>query len=317
MPSINPTVSYIATSNRNDHQEDALIDATVIANYGDPGLTEDYQFDILSRYVICMIESSNRVLTNNRYNNMIVIVQRPPALWINYQGGIAASTSAQQRVDANLNVAIGQAGNFSSSNIAPINVPYNMGDTIKIKLLKDSNYLSLLTANTFFQSVDTRWTTLQQSYGTWHTQGAAIPYISQQSNGSNSLRVKTITPYGSGTQNPNSNNSFFYFCLNKAQYEAFVLNQYPNQTNSLVNLFTNKSNFAAYYSQNGGYAYQQQTTFNFPIVMYEDVNIGLKARTSVTNCIPLIVTSPSNFTVPSARASGTVNYNPTYVIRSS
>jgi len=313
MPSTNPTIGYMSVTNRNDHQQDALIDATVIANYGDPGLTEDYQFDILSRYVVCMIESSNRTLTTNRFSKMIVIVERPQPLWISYQGGIASSISTQQRIDNNLNMNVGQAGNFTTNVIPQINYPYNMGDTIKIKLIKDNNYPFLLTGDTFFQSTDNRWTTLQQSYGPWHTQGASIPYISSQSSGMNDLRQKTITPYGSNPLNLNPNNNFFYFCLNKAQYEAFILNQYPDQTDNLVSLFTNSSNFNAYYSTNGGYAYQSAISWNFCSVMYEDVNTAGRARTTVNSCIPLVVTSPNTFTVPASRSTGTINYAPTYI----
>ena len=48
MPSTNPTLQYLTTTNNNTHRKDKIYDATVVANYGDPGLQEDYFADILS-----------------------------------------------------------------------------------------------------------------------------------------------------------------------------------------------------------------------------------------------------------------------------
>ena len=48
MPSANPTLSFLSTTNNNTHRKDKIYDATVVANYGDPGLQEDYFADILS-----------------------------------------------------------------------------------------------------------------------------------------------------------------------------------------------------------------------------------------------------------------------------
>jgi hypothetical protein len=316
MPSTSQTVQNIGITNKNENQPDALIDMTVIGNYGDPGLNEDFQFDLLSTFLICAIESSNRTVTQNRFDSLIVVVKRPQNLWIEYQGGIASSTATQIRVDNNLNANVGQAGNFSTNVIPQINIPYNMGDTIKAKLIKNTDYPSVLMGDTFFQSADNRWTPTQQSYYSWYNQGASLPYIANQMGGLAALQQKTITPYGSNSLNLNTNGDFFYICLNKVQYESFCINQYPTQTADLINLFTNQSNFNSFYQQNGGYYFSQNTSYNFCSVQYEDANLAGRKRETTTSCIPTVVVSPSSFVVPSVRAIGTVNYSPTYILQS-
>ena len=132
-----PTLTYINTTDKNLQSKDAVFDATVVANYGDPGLSEDYHADLLSRYVICKLESSNRTLTSDKYKNMIVVVKRPESLWINYQGGFLSNPTAQKRVDYDLNTNVGSAANYSTNTIPAINYPYQLGEKIKIKLIKN------------------------------------------------------------------------------------------------------------------------------------------------------------------------------------
>ena len=81
-----------------------ILDARVIANYGDPGLDEDYHFDILSRYVVVMIESCYRILTKDKWFKMLAIVQRPRHLWIETSAGFVNNPPNQKRADANGNV---------------------------------------------------------------------------------------------------------------------------------------------------------------------------------------------------------------------
>jgi len=305
------TFNYLTTTNRNLESKDAIYDATVIANYGDPGLQEDYQADLLSRYVICKLESSNRVLTSDKYKNMVIVVKRPESLWINYQGGWQNNPATQQRVDANLNTNVGTAVNYSVNAIAPINNPYQLGEKIKVKLIKDDDFYYLLNQNAFFSSQCNIWDANSSAIGYyqgWHNQGLnSNPYI-VNSNGASVLEIKTILP----TDGTNTNYSIQ---LNKLQYEAFELSIFPDQATSLISLFNGSSNFKFYYSSNGGYAFYNNTTLPFNFCKYEDVNFGLKARESITNCIPLIVLS-NPVTVPASRANGTINYSPTYIQKS-
>ena len=304
-------MTYIQTTDKNLQSKDAVFDATVIANYGDPGLAEDYHADLLSRYVICKIESSNRTLTADKFRNMIVVVKRPETLWINYQGGFQNNPSIQQRVDYDLNTNVGSAINYSTNAIPAINYPYQLGEKIKIKLVKDEGYSYLLNNDSFFASQCNVWNPNSSSiayYQGWHNQGLnSNPYI-VNNNGANALEVKTISPF-------ENTNTYYSIVLNKLQYEAFLLTLYPNLATNLVSLFNGTSNFSFYYNDNGGYAYHNNTSLNFNFVKFEDMNLGGKARIANTNCLPLIVTSPVNYTVPQSRANGTTNYLPTYITK--
>ncbi len=306
---MNDTFKYISVTNKNLDSKDAVFDATVVANYGDPGLDEDYHADILSRYVICMIESSNRAITKDRYKNMLVVVARPESLWINYQGGWGFDASSQSRVDFDLNSNTGPAASYSINSIPRINSPYFLGEKLKIKLIKSDTYYYSLNSAPFFMSGCDYWQDNDASvayYQNWHNQGLnSNPYL-VNSNGINNIQKKTITPAGGGLYN---------FCLNKIQYESFALSMFPQQSKSLVSLFSNASSFTYYYAAYGGYAFSTMMSVNFNFVKYEDMNVNNKARIANTNCLPLIVTSPTTFTVPKSRNSGTVNYNPTYLVK--
>jgi len=311
MPSTSTTFQYIQTTNKNLKTKDSIFDATVVANYDDPGLTEDYHADILSRYVICAIESSNRVLTNGKYQNILVVVRRPQSLWINYQGGFVNNPSVQIRTDANLNSNVGVAGNYSTNSIGAINTPYSLGQKIKIKYIKNPNGLYLMNSDPFFQSACSLTPTPYQGPQNQGSTNAYTNYIY-----SSNLQYKTIAPFNSPNPNLsyiNAQNNFYYITLNKTQYEAFLLYVYGNSNSivqSYVNFFQNNGP-NGYYTINGGYAYQNNFYLNLNSCLYEDVNTSL-ARNAISSCIPLIVTTPNTFTVPQTRNLGTVNYTPTY-----
>lgn len=116
--------------------ESEIVTARVVANYGDPGITEDKHFDILSRFVIVMFESCDRMPTVLHYKTMFAAVLRPQHLWVNVDGGVAASVSNQRRSDAIGNINIGSVQNYSLNNIPKINKPYQIGEILTIKKLK-------------------------------------------------------------------------------------------------------------------------------------------------------------------------------------
>ena len=69
----------------------------------------------------------------------------------------------------------------------------------------------------------------------------------------------------------------------------------------------------AVYSANGGYVFGNGSVYmRMNTLAYEDTNLGNKARVATNECIPLVVATPNTFPMPSARAIGTINYNPTY-----
>lgn len=303
------TFDYIKVTDKNLQVKDAVFDATVVANYGDPGLDEDCHFDILSRFVICKLESSNRTLTSDRYKNMLIVVRRPEKLWINYVGGYSVNAADQKRADNSLNTNVGSANNYSANAIPRMNYPYKLGDKIRVKLIKANPEHQLSANDPFFLSECPLWDDARSStkyYQSWHTEGLNSNQYIVDNNGESNLRMKTVYPI-------NDDHTVYGMTLNKLQYEAFSLSLFPEKAAQLISLFSNASSFDYYYSANGGYAYSSAFSLPLNFVKYEDMNLEGRDRTVSTNCIPLVVTSPSTFTVPKSRQSGTINYTPTYI----
>ena len=306
MPSTSPTFNYIKVSNKNTSSVEKIIDAVVVANYGDPGLDENYHFDLLSRYVICKIESSNRTLTANKYKNMLVVVKRPESLWIDYEGGFTANPATQKRKDFNLNTNIGPSSSYTVSAIPRINDPYKMGEILKIKLIESQSPYTTHNASQIFQSECTTFNDSNNFYEAWHTQGLNSDSYIGTHGGAARLRKKTIYQQNGTTYNVSINN---------LQYEAFSLTAFPSSAAHLVPLFKGTSSYNFYYEGNGGYAFLGRPDLDFSYIYYEDTNMGGKARIPETNCMPLVVTTPNSFMTPSTRTAGTFNYNPTYINR--
>ena len=318
MPSDSPTIPFIAATNKNTDDKNSILNATVVANYGDPGLQEDYFADILSQYVICCIESSARTLTNDRWPKMLVIVERPKELWISYQSNIFVNNpNVQSRVDANNNVNTGPAASYTSNTIAPISNLYNLGDTIQIRKKKNVDGSSVSNQSLLFTSAcpASIYGPQTQYYGSWYNQGGGNPYI-QANNSSSALSLKTITPvstYPSNNVAANSNQNLYNVMINKIQYEAFALNKYPPYNDVMVSLFQGQSDYNYYYQGNGGYAFINNYFLYMTTCVYEDLNLNAKQRIPNVNCLPLVVCTPQTWTVPSVRSPSTINYSPTVI----
>lgn len=289
-----------------NNQKSEILDARVIANYGDPGLDEDYHFDILSRYVVVMIESIDRVLTTDKWVRMLAVVKRPEHLWVKTEGGVTTPTT-QKRSDAFSNVNTGLSSGYSVDAIPRINQPYNLGETIKIRRLPKSLVPS---TDTIFQSAFVQWDNTVSSYGAWHNEGSTLSYFS---NGTRSagLRQKTILPTRVGQM-------VYNFSLTKYQYEALMLTANVDNaalSNSLIEIFSgNWGGDGLLYSAHGGYLFQNVSSVLLSMVEYEDVNFGNKQRVGTNECVPLIVATPNAFPTPKVRSAGTVNYTPSYNI---
>ena len=163
-----------------------IVEARVVANYGDPGLDENYHFDILSRYVIVMIESAYRIPTINRWNKVLAVVARPKHLWITAEGGRAASPNSQRRSDSMGNISIGLAGSFSTAGIPRINSPYKLGELIKIKKLPIPHIVgrSDLFVSEFSNS--------EFTYEDWHSEGSTLDYFVGNTTRLDGLKAKTL-----------------------------------------------------------------------------------------------------------------------------
>lgn len=287
----------------NTNELSEVKEARVIANYGDPGLDENYHFDILSRYVIVMLESSYRCPTNNKWNKMIAVVKRPEHLWINAEGGRASSPTSQKRSDPLGNLSIGVAGAFSTNGVPRMNKAYQMGELIKIKKLSQP---VVFGSDNFFRS---EFSDNNYTYEPWHSDGSTLPYFAGDSVKTGYLQAKTI-------YKPGSDQERYAFSLYKYQYEAFMLSLVLNDaslTSYLSQVYGNTlASSNAIYQGDGGYVFKSNAYINLLSVDFEDINVGNKERVATNECMPLIVTTPNTFPTPKTRSVGTITYNPTY-----
>jgi hypothetical protein len=314
----------IAESNRNykaiTQDGGGIITATVIANYGDPGLNEDYHCDILSRYIICIINSPNRLITADTYKNGLsfVAVKRPENLWINYQGGYQNNVATQKRVDANSNSNTGPAINYSINQIPPINYPYQLGEQITLKKLDKIISLNGTDDSKNFFNTECTENIDPDDIGDnkiFYQKGQDGGFSDSYISSFNLKPIKTINNVG-------LTDGFFNIALSKVQYEAAMLNISSDYRTQLVNLFEGYPTYPSFKDYCGGYLFygkapQYQAVFN--TVQYEDLNAGpeRKERISISNCVPAIITTPNTFSVPTQRSTATINYTPTYITKDS
>ena len=144
-----------------DDKHGKLYTFKVIANAGDPGMTEDEHYDILSRFVICEKESGNRVPTNHQAHSLFYLVKRPDHLWITSEATDSSESNyvSARRKDYMGNVNVGKASNPSIKTIPNINRPYAVGEIITAKKLPQilnpatSSFFSSMFSNDAFKNV--------------------------------------------------------------------------------------------------------------------------------------------------------------------
>ena len=290
------------------NRDSEIMEARVIANYGDPGLDEDYHFDLLSKYVIVMIESVQRVLTSDKHTHMLAVVKRPENLWIQTVNDPNGNVTNQRRMDFKQNVNIGLADAYSVKGINRISPAYAMGESIRIRKL--SQPISIFGTEQFFYSAFTTWDETSWGYNQWHSEGSTLPGFNT-SEVKNVLRHKTLER-DITIADPHT----FRTALYNRQYEAFMLTLNHSDeglAQGMTALFDGSWNGnGAVYTANGGYCFHDKDHITLSAVGFEDINVGQKARVATNECIPLVVTTPNTFPVPSIRQLGTIQYTPTY-----
>jgi hypothetical protein len=109
----------------------------VVGNAGDPGLTEPYFFDILSRFVLCMIEPTTKVPTNSSYFRQFFLVKRPEHLWVSCEGAPELDPgklfATTRRKDAQGNLNVGSPGTYTINTIPNLSENYAIGQTLQCR----------------------------------------------------------------------------------------------------------------------------------------------------------------------------------------
>jgi len=106
----------------------------VVACAGDPGLSETFFFDILSRFIICMKEPVSYVPTNKNKERQFFLVKRPRHLWVDASGApdLSAENKAAgtRRKDYLGNINIGHPNGYSIDTIPQMDTEYTVGQPI-------------------------------------------------------------------------------------------------------------------------------------------------------------------------------------------
>lgn len=312
-----------------------VVTAKVVANYDDPGLKEDYHFDILSRFVVVMF-NNNLLPTSKKWRTNFALVLRPEHLWISVDGEIPHTNytvlSAQlKRRDAYGTLAVGGASTIFGQGIPEINQPYRLGEEITIKRLKKP--IKCLDS-VFSSDFDHNFYGGHEYYNSsYYNQGIPNTHITSM-NWEGYTRYKAIrinqnysqyNPPINGVkqpQTPPSDLNHYIMGIIPPQLELFMHREAVDETNKnlLVSFFKDLPYSYRDWinsSQQGGYVYKNRNPLNdtilFNSVEWVDTNIGNKQRVYSNDCVPLIVTTPNTFTTPKTRTHGTITYNPTLV----
>ena len=311
------------------NKKEEPVKAKVVGLWGDPGLTEYYNYDVLSRFLIVQVAPYNEVPTSNDASAIIKLVLRPESLWIKH---VITSTGAQRRdFYGNINNQL-TAGNppdngknaatFSDKNILPITPSYKVGDEITItKLSTPLNYDSPSLNGNILNTVA----------------GAG----SSQFNGTNIFLSDQVYTQSSHMSNAYKNSSFVptISALDVFSYLFYVgLVQNTGKPgfnvvmNSGATLATRNTGpyiaaFGKLLSSSGKYkeiidaGISAQLSLSALIglrrglfgrylyrsVEYIDSNADNRERPRDSGCLPLIVANPSTFPTPANRNLGGVN----------
>jgi len=118
--------------------------ARIIGLWGDPGLTEYFHYDLLSRFLIVQTEPFDQPAHVGNYSRRIKLVLRPKSLWITADKNngetrrdVFGNTNGQNTIGSSQNTS-SKSNNglaraeYTFENIQPISPSYKLGDLIDI-----------------------------------------------------------------------------------------------------------------------------------------------------------------------------------------
>ena len=137
-----PNPSSVSKSSQDRSKPKDTLSARIIGNWGDPGVSESGLYDFLSRFLIVQVvrdeDSSARIACEKDWHDLIMVVLRPPPLWIfaaedrNYRVDFTGITNKQINAATDWD----DGATYESRAIQPISPAYKMGDMITIKKLE-------------------------------------------------------------------------------------------------------------------------------------------------------------------------------------
>ena len=268
--------------------------AKIIGLWGDPGISEYYNYDILSRFLIVQLEPFDECVTHIRKTQMIKLVLRPKELWISAQAGgggkirrdVWGNLNEQNISPPNDNSNNGlKKAEFLSQNIGPITPSYKIGDEITI--IERDKELTPAEGNidsvNIFQSYDTRANSDQM--------------MSDYYSGLEAATYESVIKYF-------LNNGIFYSKYFPAYHKnlsklnkQYIIGRLPQQ-DAFIN-----TGLDLKIKRRGGI----MGGLNFRLVKFEDANVDRRKRMESAACVPIVVANPSTFPTPAQRNTGGIN----------
>lgn len=277
----------MSTSEKNKKQDTKR--ARIIGNFGDPGLSEDKHFDLLSQFLIVQIQGKNGgvdcIIEDNNVADMVFVVYRPKELWIDYVAGSTTADYIRRSFEGQVN------SGRASININAINPPYLVGDQITIEKLPMGPTPEKPTNSLFYKDITPlHFSTIN-----------SLPYSPIYENNSGKLKGFKASLIMTGT--PQKIHVRVY-----ADEWWKIIQEMEQALFKKANLNPNFMDL-----KKSGRIWNADTSFiDLPVISWLDTNSTKRGRNASDSCLPLVVTSPDSFPQAAVRQLGTISYNPSY-----
>jgi len=299
----------------NVRKEKKKLKAKIVGLWGDPGLSEYHNYDILSRFLIVQVEPFDECVTNVRKASMIKLVLRPKSLWITAQSGASPAGTIRRDFFGNLNqqnITGANSSNptlfttsnngrneakFFAFNIRPITPSYKVGDEITIFeideiLSSEQGRGSERGGVDIFKSDDTRLNDdifMSNAYRNLESSAYTtdIP-----------RNLKSVGEKGNVMNYEAQYFSAYFKILKSCLTKKYSVSK---DDASAARAIIDSDKLIR---KNGGIL---SARMDFGAVMYEDMNLENRKRDPISACVPLVVVNPSTFPTPAARNLGGIN----------
>jgi len=293
--------------------------AKVIGLWGDPGLTEYYNFDFLSRFLLVLVAPYNEIPCNRDAGSIVKLVLRPRSLWIDSVGDqrkdFFGNLNKQLRDAANPAAGGKNAANYAHSNIMPITQSYKVGDELTLNRLHEplaygyelgypnrdkrvfEDEADIFSSKEAFVATTLMSDTYKNSSGVPALSTANVySYIHNPSLGTANkpnLKIVINSNGAGGIDRTGYSKSFEKILISSEKYSEFIASPGLILAKLVGGLIADRGGLFGRYVFNS--------------VEYIDSNAENRQRSQDAGCIPLIVASPSTFPTPVNRNLGGVN----------
>ena len=316
------------------NRKEEPVKARVVGLWGDPGLTEYYNYDVLSRFLLVQVAPYNEVPTPNDASTIVKLVLRPESLWIKH---VVTSAGAQRRdFYGNINNQLisptdnppnngRNAATFSDKNILPITQSYKVGDELILNKLSQPLHFDSPSQPVLLNPANPPSATNQPigSTGRCQFNGTNI-FLSDQAYTASSFMSQAYKDSAS-VPTISTLNVFSYLLSVGGSDFNVVMNSGATPTTantgpylaSLGKILASAQKYTEII--NAGISTQMGLSlllglrgglfgrYLYKSVEYIDSNADNRERPRDSGCLPLIVANPSTFPTPANRNLGGIN----------